>query len=463
MSHAQIELSTRRIEAAISTAWKAARAQLNARTMADVLSGGGVEAVQPILERAVAMSVQQLRRNLPPILRSVMRQAAEQELQRIRREGPASLQDEQPDLAEIDDSGEVPVVSDLDLRELGFDEFGVTITDELVAEATADLSSSTAEALLLLLTLGVAGGVSVTFLAQRLRSGFGLNERQARAVANLANELANARPGTLVTRFRPRPGVRTRPGFSVRVPANVTPAWIEAQLSRYFAMQLNHRARLIARTIVARAWNRGRDLLWTLLLRSGILPPGTVRRWQAVLDDRTCPICRSLHGQLAIVGEPFVSGDIGAIQSPPAHPACRCSAVIVRSRTLSSNQTTKLSIDKKENLMSKAKQVFRRMTTVAGEGADTAAWRATNERDTSKACKCSGKSHANKPTPEHAERDRVLARLRNMTPAERAALDESIRQEWLRGAAPPDSYAAALEARRKEYADDRPKTYTEVA
>jgi hypothetical protein len=52
----------------------------------------------------------------------------------------------------------------------------------------------------------------------------------------------------------------------------------------------------------------------------GATPPAAVRqwRWNAVLDPRTCPVCRPLHRTLAPTPQAFPGGP------PPLHPACRC-------------------------------------------------------------------------------------------------------------------------------------------
>lgn len=41
-------------------------------------------------------------------------------------------------------------------------------------------------------------------------------------------------------------------------------------------------------------------------------------RWNAVLDPRTCPVCRPLHRRLEAAPEDFPQGP------PPLHPRCRC-------------------------------------------------------------------------------------------------------------------------------------------
>ncbi len=54
-----------------------------------------------------------------------------------------------------------------------------------------------------------------------------------------------------------------------------------------------------------------------LAVRSGAVV--TVQwRWNAVLDPRTCPRCRPLHGQVEDTPDGFAEGP------PPLHPLCRC-------------------------------------------------------------------------------------------------------------------------------------------
>lgn len=48
--------------------------------------------------------------------------------------------------------------------------------------------------------------------------------------------------------------------------------------------------------------------------------PDLVRRWDAAMDLRGCPLCAELHGQTAEVDKPFSGG----ITDAPAHPNCRC-------------------------------------------------------------------------------------------------------------------------------------------
>lgn len=51
---------------------------------------------------------------------------------------------------------------------------------------------------------------------------------------------------------------------------------------------------------------------------SAVDRPITGWRWNAVLDPKTCPICRPLHNTVAASIDDFPSGP------PPLHPRCRC-------------------------------------------------------------------------------------------------------------------------------------------
>ena len=46
-------------------------------------------------------------------------------------------------------------------------------------------------------------------------------------------------------------------------------------------------------------------------------------RWNAILDDKTCPVCQPLHNQIVQKPTSFVSTKYGT-QQPPLHPNCRC-------------------------------------------------------------------------------------------------------------------------------------------
>ncbi|MEN9860388.1 MAG: Phage Mu protein like protein [Cyanobacteriota bacterium] len=83
---------------------------------------------------------------------------------------------------------------------------------------------------------------------------------------------------------------------------------------------------------VANAW-RERLRAVTAALLWGLVSPTAQRyaleaqdaelrwRWNAVLDPRTCPICRPLHNTMAPDPDAFPRG------APPLHPLCRCAVI----------------------------------------------------------------------------------------------------------------------------------------
>lgn len=63
--------------------------------------------------------------------------------------------------------------------------------------------------------------------------------------------------------------------------------------------------------------------------------PGTLRRWVTVMDERTTPECRAMHGQTFDLRQPPTIGLPSAV-----HPLCRCTAVPVPTTNLSRMETT---------------------------------------------------------------------------------------------------------------------------
>lgn len=49
------------------------------------------------------------------------------------------------------------------------------------------------------------------------------------------------------------------------------------------------------------------------------------KRWEALLDMKTCSICRALDGETAKPNQPFKNG----LYAPPVHPHCRCFLTLV--------------------------------------------------------------------------------------------------------------------------------------
>jgi len=88
---------------------------------------------------------------------------------------------------------------------------------------------------------------------------------------------------------------------------------------------LVQRATRIARTEIIAAANAGRMLSWQEADAQGLLPPGSIKRWKRATDERTCVVCAPLHNKDVSWDTVFTTGDM----MPPAHPNCRCTAVII--------------------------------------------------------------------------------------------------------------------------------------
>jgi len=94
--------------------------------------------------------------------------------------------------------------------------------------------------------------------------------------------------------------------------------------SKYAVKARKYRAMVIARTETLRASNEGQSQAWSQAKGEGLLTGLELREWIVTYDDRTCPICVPMEGQLRGLNEPFTLPDGTQVMSPPAHPSCRC-------------------------------------------------------------------------------------------------------------------------------------------
>lgn len=188
---------------------------------------------------------------------------------------------------------------------------------DLVVEVTPDTVLAIRE----LIARGVQEGIAPRALAQQVRETVGLHSGQEQAVANLVKELRAADPGAVVKRFPPRQGVRDVAGYRVKVPAKgATDDWIARQAERYRRMQLNLRARTIARTETLRAANEGQRESWLQGVEQGTLAETQQRVLIATMDKRTRDAHAAADGQVRGLKEPFDMGD--GTTEPGEGPNC---------------------------------------------------------------------------------------------------------------------------------------------
>lgn len=148
--------------------------------------------------------------------------------------------------------------------------------------------------------------------AAALRQRVGLHQRWASAVGT-ARETELAR--------------LLRTGMS----ATTASAKADAFAARYHERLLRARAKNIARTEIQTAANQGRWLSWAQGVEGGYVAPGTKKRWQTgplVVGPgrkQVCDLCAPLREEVVAWDQPFSNG----VMMPPAHPSCRCTAVLV--------------------------------------------------------------------------------------------------------------------------------------
>ena len=99
--------------------------------------------------------------------------------------------------------------------------------------------------------------------------------------------------------------------------------------AKYRDKLIRRRAEMIARTETQQALNFGRQMSWVASDRAGLVDPRTMKEWRtAPLGSRygpPCPTCTTLRGTRVAWNGTFDNGQ----QMPPAHPNCRCTAVLI--------------------------------------------------------------------------------------------------------------------------------------
>ena len=96
--------------------------------------------------------------------------------------------------------------------------------------------------------------------------------------------------------------------------------------TRYSDSLKSKRATMIARTEIQIAQNEGRQEGWNQAAEQGYVDVESQKMWVIAQDERTCPICSELDGEIVPWNETFSSGH----ETPGrVHPNCRCTMVII--------------------------------------------------------------------------------------------------------------------------------------
>jgi SPP1 gp7 family putative phage head morphogenesis protein len=132
---------------------------------------------------------------------------------------------------------------------------------------------------------------------------------------DLANEAARRWAWSYATRWTAQLVASTRRQMQLEITRWIDNGETLPQLiKRLTPLFGEKRAELIAVTEVTRAFAEGNMRAWR---ETGVVQK---RRWNTANDELVCPICGPLNGKVVGMDEPFAPG----IDSPPAHPRCRC-------------------------------------------------------------------------------------------------------------------------------------------
>lgn len=178
---------------------------------------------------------------------------------------------------------------------------------------------------------GAQQGSTPDQIVDDIRELVGLTSRQAQAVQNYRDMLESLDGDALERRLRNYLEDETVQD-AIDSGEPLDQAMIDKLVGDYTDNYLDYRAEMIAQTESTRASNYGIQDAYEQAIENGVFPEDAVRQhWKIDLDEKTCPICKSIPGlnpDGVPMGELFDSID-GQQDAPPIHPNCRCSVEVV--------------------------------------------------------------------------------------------------------------------------------------
>lgn len=178
------------------------------------------------------------------------------------------------------------------------------------AQLVTDIDAANRTAVRYVIRDSLALGRSPADTARLLRDTVGLHTRWARAVVNYDDATVRQ-----------------------LIRAGMTPAQARAQadtmVKAYRDRLIRRRAEMIARTEIQLAQNMARQTSWDTAYKTGLLDGGSKKEWLVAPSGSRrgapCDTCASLNGKRVQWNAAFPTGHI----MPPAHPHCRCTAVLI--------------------------------------------------------------------------------------------------------------------------------------
>jgi hypothetical protein len=260
---------------------------------------------------------------LDDVLRGVFLEYGDKEVRRILRADPATGRAQIMDIGVRLPSG-IVVPSDLAPVDVSgmqlspFQQLNLQFIDPRAVEyarmRAADLVTSIDDANRLairyIITDSVAQGRTALETAALLEKVIGLHPRWARAVVNFDRNTYQS----LLSQGMKGPAARSQ---------------TDALAARYRDTLIRRRAEMIARTEIQTAQNMARQSAWDAGFRTGYVDPASTKRWMVAPSGSRrgapCDVCAGLNKMEVQWNQAFPTGHI----MPPAHPHCRCTAVLV--------------------------------------------------------------------------------------------------------------------------------------
>lgn len=212
--------------------------------------------------------------------------------------------------------------------------YAVAAARRQAADLVVQVRDSTRRAVRHIVTSSVRGNYTPQQAARLISNVVGLDPRRAQALANYDAAMRRVVEGRAPRSTLRRAGLRT--------PGDLRRGGADRAVARYSNRLLRDRAETIARTEVMTAANRGLQESWAEAVRAGLMDVHVVRReWVVTYDDRTCEACAPMGGQVVGFDAPFVSSlrRVGGEDvpvpvptttvTPPLHPRCRCTMILL--------------------------------------------------------------------------------------------------------------------------------------
>lgn len=190
-----------------------------------------------------------------------------------------------------------------------------------VGEYVVGISELSRAAIRTIISAAFVNGLHPRESAKFIAKVIGLTAQQTESVVRLQTNLFAAAEGKVVSAG----------AFHVRVPAGgASVEFVDSTLERYTKRLLRQRAINIARTETLAAANAGQTILWRDAQAKGKISHLTQRVWITTPDDRLCPECRAMNGQVVELNATFTSPGGAAVDHPPLHSSCRCATGLVQ-------------------------------------------------------------------------------------------------------------------------------------